>query len=54
VDIVNYARDPLPSAAFLAVMLRHPGGLIRPFLKEPGDDALGAAGRDPELDLAAG
>ena len=54
VDIVNDAGDPLPTAAFLAVMLRHPGGLIRPFLKEPGDDALGAAGHDPELDLAAG
>jgi D-aspartate ligase len=54
VDIVNDRRDPLPSAAFLAVMLRHPGGLVRPFLKEPGDDARAAAGRDPQLDLAAG
>jgi D-aspartate ligase len=34
VDIINDARDPLPSVAHLAYMLRHPGGLIRPFLNE--------------------
>jgi predicted ATP-grasp superfamily ATP-dependent carboligase len=45
VDIVNDLRDPLPSAPFLAVMLRHPGGLVRPFLKEPGTDAAPAAPR---------
>jgi predicted ATP-grasp superfamily ATP-dependent carboligase len=43
VDIVNDIRDPLPSAAFTAVMLRHPGGLVRPFLKEVGEDARPAA-----------
>lgn len=31
VDIVNDPDDPLPTAAFMAMMLRHPGGLIRPF-----------------------
>jgi predicted ATP-grasp superfamily ATP-dependent carboligase len=35
VDIVNDVRDPLPSRPFLAVMLRHPGGLLRPFLIGP-------------------
>jgi predicted ATP-grasp superfamily ATP-dependent carboligase len=39
VDIVNDRRDPLPSVPFLAVMLRHPGGLLRPFLKPAGEDA---------------
>jgi predicted ATP-grasp superfamily ATP-dependent carboligase len=34
VDIVNDLRDPLPSAVFTAVMLRHPGGLIRPFVND--------------------
>lgn len=33
VDIVHDARDPLPTLPFLASMLRHPGGLVRPFLK---------------------
>ncbi len=32
VDIVNDWEDPLPTALFLALMLRHPGGLIRPLL----------------------
>jgi predicted ATP-grasp superfamily ATP-dependent carboligase len=35
VDIATDRSDPLPSAAFLALMLRHPGGLVRPFLQEP-------------------
>ena len=39
VDIVNDRRDPLPSIPFLAVMLRHPGGLLRPFLREPDREA---------------
>ncbi len=34
VDIINDAGDPLPSLAHTAYMFRHPGGLIRPFLKE--------------------
>jgi D-aspartate ligase len=44
VDIVNDVRDLLPSALFTAVMLRHPGGLIRPFWKEEvaPPDAWGA------------
>jgi len=49
VDIVNDASDPLPSAAFIAVMLRHPGGLLRPFLKAQGDDA-----RPDSMQLAPG
>jgi D-aspartate ligase len=32
VDVVHDLRDPLPSLAFTAKMLRHPGGLVRPFL----------------------
>ncbi len=32
VDIVNDLRDPLPTVVFTARMLRHPGGLVRPFL----------------------
>lgn len=34
VDIINDVGDPLPSVAHAAYMLRHPGGLIKPFLKE--------------------
>jgi D-aspartate ligase len=34
VDIIHDAHDPLPSLAHAAYMLRHPGGLIRPFLNE--------------------
>jgi len=34
VDVVNDSSDPVPSAIFTAVMLRHPGGLIRPFWNE--------------------
>lgn len=33
VDVVNDAADPLPSVAFTARMLRHPGGLLRPFFE---------------------
>ena len=55
VDVVNDFRDPLPSAPFLAVMLRHPGGLVRPFLKSSGNDAYGQReATDLELDLPAG
>ena len=32
VDIINDAKDPLPSVAHTYFMLRHPGGLIKPFL----------------------
>ncbi len=32
VDIANDLRDPLPSIVLNASILRHPGGLIRPFL----------------------
>ncbi len=35
VDIINDAHDPLPSVAHFAYMFRNPGGLIRPFLREP-------------------
>lgn len=34
VDIINDRGDPLPSLAHTAYMFRHPGGLIKPFLKE--------------------
>jgi hypothetical protein len=44
VDILHDAHDPLPSAVFGAVMLRHPGGLVRPFLRE---DAVSGA-RSPQ------
>ncbi len=33
VDVVNDLRDPLPSLVFCSQMLRHPGGLVRPFLE---------------------
>ena len=32
VDVVHDRHDSLPSVPFVATMLRHPGGLIRPFL----------------------
>ncbi len=32
IDVVGDSRDPLPAIAFTAKMLRHPGGLVRPFL----------------------
>ncbi len=32
VDIVHDPADPLPSLAFAARILRHPGGLVRPYL----------------------
>lgn len=32
VDIINDSSDPLPSLAHAYFMLRHPGGLIKPFL----------------------
>jgi D-aspartate ligase len=32
VDIVHDRSDPLPSLAFAARLLRHPGGLLRPYL----------------------
>ena len=32
VDVVHAAGDIAPSVAFVAKMLRHPGGLIRPFI----------------------
>ena len=35
VDIINDFADPLPSLAHLAYMFRNPGGLVRPFLREP-------------------
>lgn len=34
VDIVHDARDPLPTLRHASFMLRHPGGLVRPFLEE--------------------
>lgn len=34
VDIINDVHDPLPSLAHTAYMFRHPGGLIKPFLRE--------------------
>ena len=43
VDIVNDLRDPLPSVPFLAVMLRHPGGLLRPFLRAPEAESAAPA-----------
>lgn len=33
IDIVHDWSDPLPSIPFVALMLRHPGGLVRPFLR---------------------
>ena len=48
VDIIHDRRDPLPSVPFLAVMLRHPGGLLRPFLRESAP-----AAREDEARLAA-
>ncbi len=39
VDVVNDVRDPLPTLLFAAKMLRHPGGLIRPFLADEGGGA---------------
>ena len=36
-------RDPLPSVPFLAVMLRHPGGLLRPFLRAPEAESAESA-----------
>ncbi|NUQ73955.1 MAG: hypothetical protein HUU21_10385 [Polyangiaceae bacterium] len=35
VDIAVEPSDPLSSLAFIATMLRHPGGLIRPFFNAP-------------------
>ncbi|HSI05279.1 MAG TPA: hypothetical protein VLC93_12410, partial [Myxococcota bacterium] len=32
IDVVLDSSDPLPAIAFTAKMLRHPGGLVRPFL----------------------
>lgn len=32
IDVVADREDPLPAIAFTAKMLRHPGGLVRPFL----------------------
>lgn len=34
VDIIHDMRDPAPTLAHAAYMLRHPGGLIKPFLSE--------------------
>ncbi len=34
VDIIHDRGDPLPSLAHAAYMLRHPGGLVRPFWNE--------------------
>ena len=47
VDVVHDPRDPLPTLPFVATMLRHPGGLIRPFLRvseEQRDEARLALG----------
>ncbi|MBI5493975.1 MAG: hypothetical protein HY904_03050 [Deltaproteobacteria bacterium] len=35
VDIVLDTRDVLPAVVYTARMLRHPGGLVRPFLRAP-------------------
>ncbi|HWE25801.1 MAG TPA: hypothetical protein VG496_17815 [Myxococcales bacterium] len=35
VDVIHDRADPLPSLPFVATMLRHPGGLVRPFLRAP-------------------
>lgn len=34
VDVVHDPDDPLPTLRFAAAMLRHPGGLVRPFLRK--------------------
>jgi len=39
VDVIHDRRDPLPTLPFVATMLRHPGGLIRPFLQSPAPRA---------------
>jgi hypothetical protein len=33
VDIVLDSHDVLPAVVYTAHMLRHPGGLVRPFLR---------------------
>jgi D-aspartate ligase len=52
VDVVNDVHDPLPTAPFLAVMLRHPGGLVRPFLAD--DPRRQRAASDMSWALPAG
>jgi hypothetical protein len=48
VDVVHDRADRFPSIPFVATMLRHPGGLIRPFLRtvspHPPPDGVLAAG----------
>jgi D-aspartate ligase len=39
VDVVHDPDDPAPTVRFAARMLRHPGGLVRPFLAPEGEDA---------------
>jgi predicted ATP-grasp superfamily ATP-dependent carboligase len=34
VDVVFDKRDPLPGAVFIGSMLQHPGGLVKPFVRE--------------------
>ncbi len=34
IDVVHDIEDPLPTLRFTGEMLRHPGGLVRPFLQE--------------------
>jgi hypothetical protein len=41
VDVVHDSSDLGPTLPFTALMLRHPGGLIRPFLAPDGEDARG-------------
>ncbi len=36
VDVIHDSRDVLPSVLFTMRMLRHPGGLLRPFIQEAG------------------
>lgn len=42
IDIVHDARDPLPTVRYAMTMLRHPGGLVRPFLEEKRRERRGA------------
>jgi hypothetical protein len=51
VDVIHDPADPLPTAPFFAVMLRHPGGLVRPFVRESAADA--AVPQEWNLDAAA-
>lgn len=45
VGAVSDLRDPLPALAFSVEILRHPGGMVRPFLRDAVDAEVASAGR---------